>query len=228
MNYGGRKMKNIIRRTVSLIVLTAVCCGILINAPSAARAKASSDDVIRETAEFMQSSGINFEKANYSFENNETRQSYTVTSEDSTVFQAGGSFQKAVSVINIKADDGTGGIYVGEASFENNVVTYSLKKDGRVVATAQIDVMLPGPGNPTGPGPCAGDMTWAQIQARIAAAQARANETCRMQVTTYQHNCAVYCFVRIYPNDPRCRWIAWEDIAVQSVAKANIETFRLP
>lgn len=222
-------MKNILRKTLSLLIMTALCCGILIYTPSAAEAKtASEEDVIRETAEFMQRNGINFEKANYSFENTDARQFYTVTSEDSTIFQTGGSFQKAVSVINIKADDGTGGIYVGEASFEKNVVSYSLKKDGRVVATAEIDVALPGPGNPTGPGPCAGDMTLAQVQARIAAAHARANETCRMQMTTYQYNCAIYCFVRVYPNDPRCRWITWEDIAVQAVAKANIGTFRLP
>ena len=209
------------------MILTALCCGILIYTPSSAKAEtASEEDVIAETQEFMQRNGISFEKANYSFENTDTRQSYTVTSEDSTVFQAGGSFRKAVSVINIKAADGTGGIYVGEASFEGSVVTYSLKKDGQIAATAQIDIALPGPGNPTGPGPCPGDMTWTQVQARIAAAQARANQTCQMQMTSYQYKCAIYCFVHVYPTDPRCRRIAWEAVAVESVLKANIGTFR--
>ena len=208
--------------------MTAVFCGFLVYAPPAVEVKAASaDDVIAETAEFMQRSGISFEKANYSFENTDTRQSYTVTSEDSTVFQPGGAFQKTVSVINVKAADGTGGIYVGEASFENGVVTYSLKKDGQVAATAQIDVALPGPGGPIGPGPCPGDMTWAQVQARIADAQARANASCRMQMTGYQYKCAIYCFVRIYPTDPRCRRFAWEEVAVEAVLKANIGTFRL-
>jgi hypothetical protein len=227
--YREEKMKNILRRSVSLIVMITVFCGFLVYTPPAAQVQAapSAEDVIAETQEFMRRNGISFEKANYSFENTDASQSYTVTSEDSTVFQKGGSFQKAVSVINVKAADGTGGIYVGEVSFEGSVVTYSLKKDGQLAATAQIDVALPGPGNPTGPTPCAGDMTWAEVQARIAAAQARANATCRMQMTTYQYRCAIYCFVRIYPTDPRCRRFAWEEVAVESVLKANIGTFRL-
>lgn len=222
-------MQKRIRRIFSVFAMIVVCFGSLpVAAPAAVRSAMSSDDVIRETAEYMEQNNIHFESAGYKFDDADGRQTYTVSSQDSTVFQPGAAFRKTVSVMNVKADDGSGGIYVAEASFEGGSVTYDLKREGRMVASAKIDVALPGPVTPVGPGPCAGDMTWAQVQQRLADALARANATCRMQMTTYQYNCAIYCFVRVYPTDPRCRWIMWEEVAVREVIRGHIETYEIP
>lgn len=222
-------MQKRIQRIFSLFAMFVVCFGTLpVTAPAAVRAEMSSDDVIRETAEYMEQNNIHFESASYKFEDADGRQTYTISSQDSTVFQSDAPFRKTVSVMNVKADDGSGGIYVAEASFEGESVTYDLKREGQMVASARIDISLPGPVGPVGPGPCAGDMTWAQVQQRLADALARANATCRMQMTGYQYNCAIVCFVRIYPTDRRCRWILWEEIAVRDVIRGHIETYSLP
>jgi hypothetical protein len=223
-------MQKKLKRILSLLAMVIVCFGSLpIAAPAAVRAKMSSDDVVRETAEYMARNNIRFESASYEFTESDGRQVYTVSSQDSTVFQSDKPFQKTVSVMNVKSEDGTGGIYVAEASFSDDTVTYDLKRGGETVASAKINVSVPvGPVTPTGPGPCAGDMTWAQVQQRLADALARANATCQMQMTTYQYRCAIYCFVRVYPTDPRCRWVVFEDVAVRAVVRGHIETYTLP
>ena len=224
-------MQKKLKRILSLLAMIIVCFGSLpIAAPAKVNAKMSSDDVVRETAEYMERNNIRFQQSSYEFTETDGRQVYTVSSQDSTVFQNDKPFEKTVSVMNVRSADGTGGIYVAEASFSQGEVTYTLKRSGETVATAKINVTVPvGPVQPpVGPGPCAGDMTWAQVQQRLADALARANETCRMQMTTYQYNCAIYCFVRVYPTDPRCRWIAWEDVAVRAVIRGHIETYAIP
>lgn len=224
-------MQKKLKRILSLLAMFIVCFGSLpIAAPAAVRAQMSSDDVVRETAEYMARNNIRFQRASYEFSEIDGRQVYTVSSQDSTVFQNDKPFRKTVSVMNSKSADGTGGIYVAEASFSEGTVTYDLKQGGETVASAKINVTVPvGPVQPPiGPGPCAGDMTWAEVQQRLAEALARANETCRMQMTTYQYNCAIYCFVRVYPTDPRCRWIVFEDVAVRAVIRGHIETYTIP
>lgn len=223
-------MQKKFQRIFSVFAMLIVCFGSLpIAAPASVRPAMSSEDVIAETAKYMEQNNIRFESASRSFETADGRQTYAVNSQDSTVFQSDKPFRKIVSVMNVKADDGSGGIYVAEASFDGGSVTYDLKREGRTVASAAIDIALPGgPVTPVEPGPCIGDMTWAQVQQRLADALAVANATCRMQMTTYQYNCAIYCFVRVYPNDPRCRRIAWEEVAVRDVIRSHIEFYAIP
>lgn len=182
----------------------------------------------------MTQNNIHFERATYEYTNGDGRQVYKVISQDLTQFSPTQTFQKTVAVMNVVSTDGTAGIYVTEASFSQDTITYTLKQNGQTIDSAQVNIILPtdtillpnpdpAPSQPNRPW-CPGDLTPARVDQLLRETLDKANQTCRSQIIRYKFRCSDYIAI-IYPTFPECRRTSWAGIVFQETITRHMLTF---
>lgn len=91
-----------------------------------------------ETSRFIREQNISLKGAAYEFYGSKSEQVFLLSSEEKLKPDAARGFRNIVAVINHKDAAGRGGFYVIEQEIRPGEVTFSLKKDSRVIQTLPV------------------------------------------------------------------------------------------
>lgn len=151
--------------------------------------------VVKETNEYIRANKIPLTGKTSEFYSNKDGQVYVLNSDERVNPNSKQPFQNTFAIINAKDNKGKSDFYTIEQKIIPGLITYSIKKDFKILQTADIETAAKS--QPDKPGPGGSSAYCAFLKGKFTAAiqnvQKRANQTCQR---------AHYCMELCMPDVP--------------------------